>query len=173
MCGASDIASYATHYIAKSYATHYIANHIYIYNCESYTYLYTCFNYSLTLSWKKKSVHLTHTNKLGKIFSYCSPVTILTIKPLNFQDFTSSGWQWSNRKWFVYVSLLKLQYSFLKKEFRPELIKALFPTTYTHSLTVLLVLLLFCILFLWNSITLLLLFYLCKEYVTCICTHSL
>lgn len=91
MCGASDIASYATHYIAKSYATHYIANHIYIYNCESYTYLYTCFNYSLTLSWKKKSVHLTHTNKLGKIFSYCSPVTILTIKPLNFQDFTSSG----------------------------------------------------------------------------------
>ena len=165
MCGASDIASYATHYIA---------NHIYIYNCESYTYLYTRFTHKHCL--EKKTVDLTHTNKLGKIFSYCSPVTIPTIKPLNFQDFTSSGWQWSNRKWFIYVSLLKLQYSFLKKEFHPELNKALFPTTCTYSLTSLLLLLLFCILFLWNSITsitIVILFYLCKECITYIYTHSL
>lgn len=125
MCGASDIASYATHYIAY---------HIYIYNCEIYTYLYTRFNYSQTLSWKKKTVDLTHTNKLGKIFSYCSPVTIPSVKPLNFQDFTSSGWQRSSRKWFIYVSLLKLQYSFLKKDFHPELIKHSF---LLHILTVL------------------------------------
>lgn len=130
---------------------------------------------NMVLKKKKKAVDLTHTNKLGKIFSYCSPVTISTIKPLNFQDFTSSGWQWSNRKWFIYVSLFKLQYSFLKKRVPSRIHKALFPATYTYSLKSLLLLLLFCILFLWNSITLIttviLFYFIYVENVLLMCIH--
>lgn len=82
MCGSSDITSYATQYIA---------NHILIFITVRVTHIYICDAITHTHCLEKKYVDLTHTNKLGKIFSYCSPVTIPTIKPLNFQDFTSSG----------------------------------------------------------------------------------
>jgi len=81
MCGASDIAIMLHTILPITFMFITVrVTHIYIHVFTHKHYLE-----------QKKTVDLTHTNKLGKIFSYCSPVTIPTIKPLNFQDFTSSG----------------------------------------------------------------------------------